>query len=311
MIEVLTVNKYDRALISREIEAQFDHCDFFTRIPANCSILLKPNFVMPSPKDDPSCTHPEFYMAIAEIFLKHGHRVGIGDSPAFGSCKKALKAHLVHDEVLDKGIEIVEFTNNQQYEDSTGQSSYKNLSICKELSEWDILINLPKLKVHQQMHFTGACKNLYGCVAGKKKILLHNLCKNKPVKFAEMILVNAKKAQAILHIADGIHAMHVTGPRGGDVHEFGKVLIGDNPLQVDYIFAKMANFKVEETPLFAALANEVFQEISTACEDTVNHPNFTYAENFVHSYINDISFSPPKLIRSGIRSLKFKLTGKV
>ena len=44
-----------------------------------------------------------------------------------------------------------------------------------------------------------------------------------------MILANARKAQAILHIGDGISAMHVKGPRGGKTHAFGKVIISDNP----------------------------------------------------------------------------------
>ena len=169
----------------------------------------------------------------------------------------------------------------------------------------------PKLKVHQQMHFTAACKNLYGCVAGKKKILLHNLCKNEPVKFAEMILANARKAQAILHIADGIEAMHIKGPRGGESHPFGKIIISDNPLQLDYVFATMANYKLKDTPLFAALPDEIFRDIEKSCEEALSSPDFSHAENFIHSYINDISFSPPKLIRSGFRSMKFKLLGKI
>ncbi|MDD7985870.1 DUF362 domain-containing protein [Lentisphaera marina] len=310
MIKILSIQEYNRELITKEIKAQLDDCDFFSHISKDKSILLKPNFVMPSPKEDPSCTHPDFYMAVADIFLQKGHRVGIGESPAFGSCTKALKTHEVYDEVMQKDIEIVEFSNNQSYE-GIKNSSYAKLSICKQIDEWDLLVNLPKLKVHQQMHFTGACKNLYGCVAGKKKILLHNICKNEPVKFAEMILANAKQAQAILHIADGVQAMHVKGPRGGEAHPFGKVIISDNPLQLDYVFAEMANFTHKETPLFAALPNTVFEQVKEAYSEAIQSDNFSYAQNFTHSYLNDISFSPPKLIRSGIRSLKFKLSGKI
>ena len=311
MINIVSINTYDRSLISREILTQLEQCDFFGRIPEKSSVLLKPNFVMPSPVGDSSCTQPDFYMAIAQIFLDKGFKVGIGESPAFGSCKKALKTHGVYDEALEKGIAVVEFSNNQSYQGPTTKGPYSTLSICKEINEWDFLINLPKLKVHQQMHFTGACKNLYGCVAGKKKILLHNICKNEPVKFAEMILANARKAQAILHIADGIEAMHIKGPRGGESHPFGKIIISDNPLQLDYIFATMANYKLKETPLFAALPDEIFEDIEESCEETLSSPNFSHAENFIHSYINDISFSPPKLIRSGFRSMKFKLLGKI
>jgi len=311
MIKILDIKSYNRQDIKNQLEELLEKEGLFSLLEKNCSILLKPNFVVPSPSSDPSCTHPDFYMAVAELFLDRGHKVGIGESPAFGSCHKALKAHGVYAEVKKLGIEVVEFKHNEAYAGLKTQKKYSSLAIAQELKNWDRLINLPKLKVHQQMHFTGACKNLYGCVAGKRKIVLHNLCENDPVKFAEMILANARKAQAILHIGDGIQAMHVKGPRGGQTHPFGKVIISDNPLQHDYIFARMANYNLLETPLFAALPEEMFNQIEKSCEIIEQSPEFSNAEDFKHSYINDISFAPPQLARSIFRSMKFKFTGKL
>ncbi len=311
MIKVLTQNAYNRQEIRALIETEFKAIDFFTKLPEKGKVLLKPNFVVPSAPEDPSCTHPEFYMAIADLLIAQGFQVGIGDSPAFGSCAKALKMHGIYDEVKDKGIHIVEFRGQDAYDGVKDSRSYKRLTLASELREWDRVINLPKQKVHQQFMFTGACKNLYGCVAGKKKVILHNLCKNDPVKFAQMILANARKVRAVFHISDGIEAMHIKGPRGGKPYALGKIIMSDNPLIHDFIQAKMFRFDPADTPLFKALPEEMYQSISQACNETLSSPEFSIADELIHSYATDISFSPPKLLRSAIRSFKFKLSGKL
>ena len=109
MLELLQQSNYDRNEIKSRIDSLLNEIDFYTLLPKAGRILLKPNFVVPSPKEDPSCTHPDFYMAIATLLLGKGYQVGIGESPAFGSCRAALKAHGVLEEVESLGIEVVEF----------------------------------------------------------------------------------------------------------------------------------------------------------------------------------------------------------
>ena len=98
------------------------------------------------------------------------------------------------DECVEKGIQIVEFSQHESFEVESGEGSFKQLSIAAELQSWDVIINLPKLKVHQQFAFTAAAKNLYGCVTGGRKFFRHNMCRNDPVRFARMIIANAEKA---------------------------------------------------------------------------------------------------------------------
>ena len=128
MIKILDIKTYDRQLINKLILEHLEKENFFSLIPDKCSILLKPNFVVPSPASDPSCTHPDFYLTIAKIFLDRGHKVGIGESPAFGSCKKAIRAHGVYDEVKKLGIDIVEFKHNEAYPGLKTQKNYMSPS---------------------------------------------------------------------------------------------------------------------------------------------------------------------------------------
>ena len=308
MIELISQAGYDRSQITEKLDEVFQKNDLLNNSLADKkSVLLKPNFVVPEKADDGATTHPDFYMAIAHYLIQKGYKVGIGESPAFGSCRKALKFHGVYEECKKHGISVVEFKSAQKYEGVDDVEAYKKLSIAGELQKWDAIINLPKIKVHQQFMFTAAAKNLYGCVTGKRKFIRHNLCKNDPVRFAKMIVANARQAACVLHIGDGVEAMHVKGPRGGERYPLGKIVIADDFLAHDWLVCKLIGLNPQKTPLFKALNDEERQAAEISCKSVMESDHFAVAQNFIQSYRTDISFNPWHLVRSQWRSLKFKL----
>ena len=308
MLKILEQLSYDRSLIKASLKSTFeDHGGLKLLLKGHSKVLLKPNFVMPEAADGCSTTHPDFYMSVAEILLEAGCTVGIGESPAFGTCTKSLKFHKVYEECLERGIHIVEFKKNPQYKGVDGDKNYSQLTVASELQNWPAIINLPKLKVHQQFMFTGAAKNLYGCVTGSRKFYRHNLCANDKVRFARMIIKNADQVDCVLHIGDGIQAMHVKGPRGGDPYPLGKIIVAGDYLSHDWIFCHLIDMDPLTTPLFKAVSLEEINQVKRCCEETLNSNSFSIAPNFKHSYLVDISFSPWHLLRSGWRGFKFKL----
>ena len=301
-----TLKNYDREELKTFFRELLDS-DFGQRLEGKKTVLLKPNFVVPEAPELGATTHPDFYMSLAIVLQERGKTVAIGESPAFGSCEKALCSHGVYEECLERGIEVVEFRKSVNYTGVEDESAYETLSIAKEIGRFDAMINLPKLKVHQQFVFTGATKNLYGCVVGKRKVFRHNTCKNDPTRFAKMVIANAEQAAAVLHISDGIHAMHVKGPRGGEVYPLTKVIVSDSYLEHDYIFAKMIGLTPEKTPLFKAVEPKTCEELARVCEKILTKDDFTVPKDFIHSYRTDISFSPFALMRSAYRSVKIRM----
>ena len=299
--------EYDRSTIKKALIKLFEQGQYWQKLENKKTLLLKPNFVIAEAPELCATTHPDFYMTLAALLQEKGFEVSIGESPAFGSCADALKAHNVYQECLDKNIDIVEFKTHEEYKGIENSKNYGKLTIAAELQNFDAIINLPKLKVHQQFVFTAATKNLYGCVSGKRKVWRHNLCKNNPVDFAKMVIANAEKANAVLHIADGIQALHVKGPRNGKPYPLGKIIISDNFLELDLLFCKLVNMKPSETPLFLATNKKTFQETEKAIESLLDSPGFSTVYDFIPSYRTDISFSPLFLLRSAYRSFKFKL----
>lgn len=300
MLQSLTQSRYHRGEIKTLLRPLLS-CSFD---PPGPRVLLKPNFVVPAPAHDPSTTHPQVYLAVAELLLERGFSVGIGESPAFGSCRSALRAHGVLDECLALGIEVVEFRRSRAYPGVAGERAYHTLTVAAELDDWDAVINLPKLKTHQQFAFTAACKNLYGCVSGKRKFFRHNRCGNDPQRFARMILANARRVGCLLHIGDGVLAMHRTGPRGGEAFPLHRLLVATDPLSHDWLFCRLIGLDPRTTPLFRALGPAGSRAAERACREITAAPGFAAAEGFVHAPLRPISFNPWHVARSGWRSLR-------
>jgi uncharacterized protein (DUF362 family) len=308
VLTIKTVARYERTTLIELFDALLEDTGIFSGARARGKrVLLKPNFVMPEKREDPSTTHPDFYMALAQSFMKAGFVVGIGESPAFGSCADALRAHDVLEECAALGIEVVEFKAPRQVEGVDGARSYRTLSVAAELSEWDSVVNVPKVKTHRQFVFTGATKNLYGCVVGKRKFIRHNLCGNDPVRFAQMILANARAIDCVAHIGDGITAMHVLGPRGGEPYALNAVIVADDPLVHDVAQCYLIGLDPADTPLFQALSDEQMSAVNQAAAARLRESGLEPADDFVHAPLIHISFSPWAVARSGLRTLRYKL----
>lgn len=222
------LDHYDRGAIKMAIQNLVDELGGWEHFLADRQhLLLKPNFVVPEKAQGGATTHPDFYMAVAELIQATGRRVTIGESPAFGSAETGVRLHGVTDECKDRNIDVITFKAAKPIAGVPEEKSYAKLSIARELDDFDGLIDLPKLKVHDQLTFTGATKNLFGCVSGKRKFYRHNVCKNDPVRFSRMLLKNAAEASPVLCIGDGIQSMHGKGPRGGAMYPLNRIF--ENP----------------------------------------------------------------------------------
>jgi uncharacterized protein (DUF362 family) len=253
-------------------------------------MLIKPNFVVAEPASAGACTHPDVYMAVAELLLESGREVTIGESPAFGSTRGALRAHDVVDECADRGIGVLTFAAVDKIDGVDVGGRFEKLTIAGELKQYDGLINLPKLKVHQQMMFTAAVKNLYGCVTGKRKAYRHFVSENNPELFARMLLANADAADAVLHISDGIQAMHRKGPRGGALYPLGRLLLSTDFLAHDWLFCRMIGMDPRTTPLFRAAGEAACSDAESVIEALTRELPFEAKTDFEPSFESPISF---------------------
>jgi uncharacterized protein (DUF362 family) len=200
-------------------------------------VLLKPNFVVARAATEPCNTHPEFILAVARLVRERGAEPVVGDSPAMGTAGAVARKLGLSERLREAGVPLVEFTRGERFRSDMGDCT---VTIAREVIDADVVINLPKLKTHQQAGMTCCVKNLFGCVVGRRKAFLHFLCGGEEERFGGMLLDVARMARPALHVVDGIVAMHRGGPIRGEAIEFGAVLAGADPVAADTVAFHLA-----------------------------------------------------------------------
>ena len=248
IVAVKACATYDAAAVRAAIEEQFDLLGSVERF-VHCGqrILIKPNLIVPKGENIPAQTHGEVIYAIAEIVKEAGAIPLVGDSPAWSNTRGCLKA-LGIDERLEKlGAEIVSL--NQPVRMNIEGA---NVGISRVALEADAIINVPKLKAHQQLGATFAFKNMYGCVCGlggKEKAYWHFARGKEFEPFCRMILGIYQKLNPVLNIIDGIVAMEGQGPINGDAKQLGYLVAGVDPAACERVCCELVGFNPVDLPL--------------------------------------------------------------
>jgi uncharacterized protein (DUF362 family) len=175
-------------------------------------LLIKPNFVAVR-NARLCCTNAAVIAAAARHCLERGARVTVGDSPAFGTAQAIARAIGLPELLRPLGVEVVTLGRGVRV-----RSGAVLVPVSADALEADLILNLPKFKAHSQMRFSGAVKNLFGCVTGVNKAWLHALHGDKGGRFAEMICGLTDVLPPVVSLMDGVEAMHRTGPIAGEVY---------------------------------------------------------------------------------------------
>lgn len=216
-------------------------------------VLLKVNLIGPKPSDSAAVTHVEFARAMVRILNGRGCTVWIGDSSGgaiAGLAPTARGFNVSGYERMaeEEGAEIKNFDREGAAAVKPESGYEETMYIAKPMFDADVVINLPKLKTHSAQIFSGAVKNVFGCIPGLKKAKYHKMAPD-PGDFGQIICDIHKAARIRLHIMDGILAMQGEGPTAGTVYQANKILVSEDPLALDAVAAKMVGMDVEDVPI--------------------------------------------------------------
>lgn len=208
------------------------------------TVLVKPNLISATAPPH-GVTDPAFIAAVCNFLLDCGARVKLGDSPAFGSAASVAKRLGIELALKKMTVDYVEFTTAVKKRLASGLA----ITLAAEALECDLLLGLPKIKAHKQMYMSLAVKNLYGTIKGMNKALLHMTQGKKPDVFAEMILDLADILPAQAHLADGIIAMHKSGPMDGEPLPLGLLAGSISPVALDCALLAALQFSPANCPV--------------------------------------------------------------
>jgi uncharacterized protein (DUF362 family)/ferredoxin len=209
-------------------------------------LLLKPNILAGEPPATAVTTHPSVLGACVRLFREGGAQVCFGDSPGLQKPVQAANRSGLRKAGLASGAEFVEFSASKHISNPDGQL-VSSFPVAHALHQCDGIINLPKMKTHRLTRITGAVKNLFGCVPGKRKALYHVEFQDVN-EFSGLLVELGLRLRPRLHILDGIVAMEGNGPRSGDPRRVETLILSPDPVAVDATFCRLVGLDPKFVP---------------------------------------------------------------
>jgi uncharacterized protein (DUF362 family) len=221
------------------------------------NVLLKVNLLIGKDPKYAVTTHPSIVRAVIKLVRAAGGKPSVGDSPSAASFESfdqmTANAGLKQ---LCEGLEVPLIELDEPEEIKVDGRMMKSFMLSGRLKGFDVIINLPKLKTHSLTMYTGAVKNLYGCISGRRKALYHTLAQDG-IRFSELLLDLHRIIRPKLSIMDGIIGMEGDGPAAGNPRKIGVIVAGRSPLAVDVVSSEIVGMRRDVPLLDIALSRKM------------------------------------------------------
>ena len=210
-------------------------------LPKRKKVLIKPNIVVCNAKNPKAVlTNPSIVEAVCKILKKNNCKIYIGES-SFMDTDIAFKKSGI-EKVAKKYGKLIIFEQDKLVKIKDSKAKVlKNFYLSKTLKDVDLIINIPKLKTHQLTKFTGAIKNLYGCIPGGMKQKLHKKAGNEK-KFSSLLVDIYQNIKPEINIMDGVIGMEGKGPTSGKPKKAGYILASKNSVGLDVVSSKLIGY---------------------------------------------------------------------
>ena len=237
-VALVRCETYDRAAVYAALERGIELLGGVDRfVSPGERILLKPNVLAGDAPEAAVTTHPAVLEGCIRLFRSAGARVSFGDSPCVEGPSRGLERAGLLAAGLRAGADLGDFSGGSPMENGEG-SLVDSFPIAQAVHDCDGMVNLPKMKTHGLTRITGAVKNLFGCIPGKRKALYHVQFQDA-MDFSGLLVDLNLRLRPRLHVMDGIVAMEGNGPRSGDPRLMQVLIMSEDPVAVDATFCRL------------------------------------------------------------------------
>ena len=224
-------------------------------IEPNSTVVLKPNAGHAAPPEFAVCTHPETVRAVIhEVRKANPKRIVIAESAAVGcdtmECYEACGITKVAEE---EGVELYDIKREKDLINVAVRGYRSNIShvkLPKLLLEAEHIINLPILKAHASMVFSGALKNIKGVVQDQVHTTMHR--QNLTMAMMDVWSV----CRPDINIMDVMHAASGYSPHTPTPIELDCVMGSKDPVALDRIACELTGIDPDGVSYFK-VADEV------------------------------------------------------
>ena len=206
-------------------------------------IFIKPN--LSHPEYLPGVvTSPELMQQLVGLLRDGNNEVIVGESNGFNyPCWSAFEKTGAEAAVKKAGGTVINLSEDKVVEVKfQGNTSLKRLFLPKTILDADAVVDLPLMKTHEFMAYSGAIKNLFGCVPSNKRIYLHPYLPEVMYRLYSLF----KPQLTIMDARTGIEG---NGPTKGKPVKMDLILTGNDALAIDITAAKVMMLNWKETYL--------------------------------------------------------------
>ena len=247
-VSVLKCNSYDEDKVYSAIKKALE--DIGYKLKPNLKVLLKPNVLSGRAPEKAITTHPNIISAICRILHENGIKdITIGDSSGlghYGMTSSALEASCIKKAGEKYNAKVVSFEGHSIVAENEKNIVLKKYNAAKAVKEAELVINVPKLKTHMFMKYTGAVKNMFGVIPGGGKAKCHTIAPTQE-KFGDLLLDIYQDFKPGLNIMDAVIGLEGNGPGSGGVpKQTGLILVSEDAVALDFVASKIIGFEPME-----------------------------------------------------------------
>ena len=248
-VVITECENYEASVVAEAFDRLLDPIGGLDWVKPGMKVAVKVNFVLPKSPDKAATTHPALVKELCRRMIERGAEVTVGDSPGGPYNRAALEAVYLATgmrTVLETGAKLNEDFTDQEVipPDAETIHSFRGISF---LEQADAIVDFCKLKTHALMGYTGACKNMFGGIAGLYKTECHYRFPTH-TQFASMLVDLCEYYKPVLSICDGVLAMEGNGPSFGDPRQMSVLAASLNPHALDLLCCDLIGLRPEQVP---------------------------------------------------------------
>ncbi len=217
-------------------------------------VLIKPNLAFKAPPDSFAVVDPRVIEAICRLIKEEAKckELWVGDNPSLGPyvgiAREAFKESGMEEAAYRGGADkVIYFDETATVEvDIPNGMVFRKAKIFKPIFDADVIINLPKMKVHLAGVVTLGLKNWNGIIpyehpSGQQQGA-HRI--DLGYKFADLY----RAVKPNLTLVDGIIGMEGQGPHAGEPVVMNLIIAGKDTVAVDAVTSAIMGFDPFEIP---------------------------------------------------------------
>lgn len=213
------------------------------------TVVLKPNAGHAEPPETSVCTNPEVVRAvIREVKKAEPKRIIVAEAAAIGcDTLECLKVSGIAAVAEEEGVELIDIKRDKDLVKVAVRGYRSNIDSVKLprfLLEADHLINLPILKAHASMVFSGALKNIKGVVQDKVHMDMHK--QNLTMAMMDVWSV----CRADINIMDAHRAASGYSPHMPVPIDTHMILGSKDPVAIDRVACEVTGIDTEGVDYF-------------------------------------------------------------